>query len=303
MLWLLGFPVVLTLKITTEENENLWKKCGARFIGEPSSNDDEPKFLAMGTPVAVNEFPFVAALSIKKPYPFTSFGNFASRYQNFSCTGVQISPRHIMTAAHCVFNYDGYQLGEMCKKTDPERIPMKVLNGDLFTVYVGSTCPPSGSCSPRGTKYKARSVIPHPDFDICKPLNDVAILELDSTILSTDGVPICMPGSNVSLVNTLDSAGFGIDPSFYSNPTAPGLQVVQLTKRHEVNGIIETADKSQSLCRGDSGGPLFQTDEQGRETLVGIASTVEPYCLQFASGVCPLNADRSIGNHQSTINL
>ncbi|KIH64770.1 trypsin [Ancylostoma duodenale] len=187
-----------------------------------------------------------------------------------------------MTAAHCVVNYDYYQLGWRCRTMSSQSVPMSKVEPELIMAHVGTTCPP-GSCYPRGTEYKASAVFVHPDFNICAPTNDIAIIELTTDISKTDGVPICMPESNATIVDTLESTGFGFNPFFYSNPWHAGLSLVELIKSRELGGKIETTTKEKSLCRGDSGGPLFQSNDEGRATVVGIASTVEPYCVEVAS--------------------
>ncbi|RCN32528.1 hypothetical protein ANCCAN_21658 [Ancylostoma caninum] len=152
MLWLLALPVVLSTRISWEENKVVKENCGARFIGEPSPPvpDGTPKFLVMGgKPAAINEFPFAVALAVREK-------RFAGRFSN--CTGVQISPRHIMTAAHCVVSYDQYQLGWRCRIRSSESVPMSKVEPELIMAHVGTTCPPSGSCYPRGTEYKASAV-------------------------------------------------------------------------------------------------------------------------------------------------
>ncbi|EYC38792.1 hypothetical protein Y032_0695g1602 [Ancylostoma ceylanicum] len=272
MWWLLALPVVLPTRITWEENKALKQNCGVRFMGDPLPYfpAGSPKFLAMGgNQAAINELPFTAAVAMRqRKYP--------DRFVN--CTGVQISPRHIMTAAHCVVVYDHYQLGMDCMAKSPRRITIDTSEPQLMMAHVGSTCPPFGSCYPRGTEYNVSAVIVHPDFDFCGPSNDIAIIVLATDIAQTDGIPICMADPDATVATTLKSAGFGFNPFFYSNPWRSGLSVVELIKAGEGEGKIVTRTKEKSLCRGDSGGPLFQSDERGRETLVGIASTVERFC-------------------------
>ncbi|KAK6751395.1 hypothetical protein RB195_003030 [Necator americanus] len=60
--------------------------------------------------------------------------------------------------------------------------------------------------------------------------------------------------------------------------SSPGRTAVQF------KSFIETTNTNTSLCRGDSGSPLFQMNKRKQYVQIGIASSVEQKCTFDTNG-------------------
>lgn len=236
--------MVTSRKLTPEENDELKHQCGQRSLPEAP----RPRLFSVGGWRAKNlEFPYIVG--------FTSTSDF--------CTGVQISKRHILTAAHCVMNLNGG--GKWTIKPANE-----------FTVYVGNKCGHPLLCSEEQSTYKALgNPVPYKGFNGFH--GDIAVIELDRDIAKSQGLPVCMPERNESLGTHLTAVGYGWNP-YEDNPIDDKpfyrLRAVELKLSHIVvnESEIVTLNRDQSICTGDSGGPLIQINKELKDVVVGISS-------------------------------
>ncbi|PIO71676.1 hypothetical protein TELCIR_06417 [Teladorsagia circumcincta] len=125
----------------------------------------------------------------------------------------------------------------------------------------------------------------HGEFDECTRDNDIAIFEHSENIPNFMATPICLPTKNLKFSNKTEAAGVGLTgPKSSPRSRAP--------KRFRVIGnlVVKSARKKRlvvkrplgkGLCEGDSGGPLFQYNENKPITQIGIASTFKPCNTYF----------------------
>ncbi|EYC20117.1 hypothetical protein Y032_0023g879 [Ancylostoma ceylanicum] len=211
-----------------------------------------------GRQVLPDEYPWLASL-----YHVGSRGVYI-------CSGVQISSRHILTAAHCVVDYSKQEYYSVCK-TEDEYKNRNLKDFGRFQIYVGSGCNRPELCHSRHHPLK---VSLHKHWGKCDGSLDLAIIELDRDTNPSETSPISMPTVNTELAKSLNAAGIGADTTLIGDVNANGLQVITL-RVNETNDdpyFIKTWSRTASLCQGDSGGPLFQLNSAGKYVLMGIAS-------------------------------
>ncbi|KAG4077905.1 hypothetical protein HA402_013839 [Bradysia odoriphaga] len=212
-----------------------------------------------GTEVVKDEWPFIAAL-------------YYTRTLKYFCGGTIISPKHILTAAHCI----------------QTKFKLAKLSPDEITVRLGAY----NLADRSETDAFNRSVTAihiHPDwkFNEEKYDADIAILVLTDSVSFSDHIrPVCMPPENYLMDELLGTVvGWGKT----ENGTAEGIP-----RKIEVNALSDTRcyntdegitsyASERSFCGegsgtpnvGDSGGGFFAVDGSGWVQF-GTVSFVRP---------------------------
>ncbi|WKX92544.1 hypothetical protein Q1695_010519 [Nippostrongylus brasiliensis] len=247
LIWLLG-------KGASEE----WA-CGSSYLAPRGAY----RYKSIGGySVGYYEFPWL--IYVRITYENSRFGSRSTG----TCTGVLISPRHVITAAHCLLTRAS--LSKACST-----------KGKLYQVQ------------PRDVKaYLTRPMKEFTvtecsissEFDGCNNNGDIGILRIEPDVSPQDAIPICLPSKNQTMDKFLLLAGYGLSGTStydYGRDTKQINKMLFKDVQVGENGLLiyntKTSERKKT-CKGDSGAPLFQMDSHNRYVLMGVHSGADPTC-------------------------
>ncbi|KAJ6637212.1 Phenoloxidase-activating factor 3 [Pseudolycoriella hygida] len=232
-----------------------------------------------GEDAGPGQFPWMARLAYR---------NKTSGLVSYRCAGTVISDKYVVTASHCVTNLIDelelvlVRLGELDSKSS-------------------NICSTSGNtlCS-ESQDFEIENIVHHPNYDIPKYSNDIALIRLNRQSNASFISPLCLPMGNYAETD-LDLvgrngivAGWGAISAGSTTPSP----ILQWLRIPFVNTSVCAASYAQfsansrtpiivgagqvcvqgranaDACQGDSGGPLMSETTQGtdRYALLGIVS-------------------------------
>jgi len=237
-------------------------------LGLCSAALHEPAFFIVGGSLArVGQFPYQVVLSVRRSYG------------DIICGGALISPRHILTAAHCLIGAESVQAtaGSVARNF--------LTGGGVATRTVGPSF-----------------IHIHENYDEALIVNDIGLVE----------VPIPFPINGrirtVRLPESVDTnydrqrafvSGWGRTSDLAWGPSALlKFAAINVSRHADCAGYylrnamyklndnqICTDYEGAGTCHGDSGGPLVVQEDNYEKTLIGIVSFGTSSCQSGSPSV------------------
>jgi len=212
-----------------------------------------------------NEFPFMVGIFRRGSHPF--------------CGGSLIDDRHVLTAAHCVYNI---------KSTEG----LKVVLGENDFRNLSKT---------NHTERKLKRIISHKGFDFTHLDNDVAILTLDEAVEMSSAIKTIELASeeNTFEGSMVTVAGWGLLKESGAMTSVQQKVAVKVWENTDCAHAYKSSSKitnnmicaswrngttNYDACSGDSGGPLFASTHIKRNDEAVIVSRNEPVSMDNAVG-------------------
>lgn len=170
-------------------------------------------------------------------------------YQASQCTASAVTPRIILTAAHCISSTPG------------------------SFAQVEVVIPEAGVID-----YKAIKTVIHPQYNKSNRAADVALVLLEADLPYNIDV-LQLPEKNISLnLKSIQAAGYGRTSGKQSASAELGvlyktnLDILSYSPSLPTFSVDQTHGKG--ICQGDSGGPAM-VEKNGKTVVVGVASETE----------------------------
>ncbi|XP_018568826.1 serine protease 7-like [Anoplophora glabripennis] len=245
--------------------------CGSQGNWKPDRSDCGYQLsdkIYGGGETELYEFPWMALLEYKNP----------SNRRRFSCGGVIISKRYVLTAAHCVGQFS-QRVGELVNV----RLGEWDLRQEVDCIRVGG----SKYCNKPPQDFGVSDILIHPDHQkrFSKGAGDIALIRLNRNITYSEFIkPICLPfpAESSAVGDTTVVAGWGQTENATHSPVKLKVEIPVVDRSLCVSSfpsldirtqICAGGKKGKDSCFGDSGGPLMKMSKHTLQWYVdGIIS-------------------------------
>ncbi|KAJ0171707.1 hypothetical protein K1T71_012470 [Dendrolimus kikuchii] len=226
-----------------------------------------------GNATTISMYPWLGIIEYERINP----GNI------FLCGGTLISARYFLTAAHCIAGFMITNIGT----------PKVVRLGEHDTDNPGKDCMIADGggnyCTNGEVRINIETLIPHPEFNLRIPKDDIGLIKLVSMAPFTDFIrPICLPTSESDITLnppppeqfTLYTAGWGAtEYAKFSNvkrhidlPYVGPQECQEAYRRSYIRinmdgKMCAGGIAGKDSCKGDSGGPLMYQNGLMHEVL------------------------------------
>lgn len=219
-----------------------------------------------GDPASIADFPSLAFVAADD-----------GRGRRFSCTGTVISPRVVLTAAHCVEDLDagGFTAAKDYVVVTGRANPRETATGNALRVSETHVFPRFDPGTTHGDA--ALLVLSSPT-----PAPGIPLATAADSALYAGGAGVLLAGWGLTRANATaapdslhSTAGVVLDPA------ACGVRTRSYYPPYSVREQMCTTDppdRRNGGCFGDSGGPVIAQRADGSPVEIGIVSTGGPRC-------------------------